>query len=241
MIYIGNIGSNPRAAFALRIWWIAAAIGAIYMLGALARSGVALAPLAELPKWLVVAMKGCFSLCLALSVFLARNGRPSQYIAAALAISAIADVLLVTVGLVPSALGFAIAHSLAIAAYASTRDFESSLAWVIGATAIPIVAVALSCWALAAGGHSIGIGFFPIISGTMAAFAVLSRFPRHLNGLGALIFVGSDVLVLADIGVLQRSGEFGWLTWACYAGGYALVARGAITAQFASNPSSHPA
>jgi YhhN family len=227
-----NLGSNPLASPALRIWLIAVFIGAIYMLGALARSGVAFAQLAELPKWLVVALKGCFSACLALSVFLARNGRATQYIAVALAVSAVADVLLVTVGLVPSGFAFAIAHCFAIAAYSTTRDSEASLVRVIGAIAIPIIAAVLSCWALAAGGHSIGIGFFPIISGTMASFAVLSRFPVHLNGLGAIIFLASDVLVFADIGVLQRSGELGWLTWACYAGGYALVARGAIKAQF---------
>ena len=233
-----DTGTASQRAFALWIWTIAVAIGAIYMLGALARSGVAFAPLAELPKWLVVATKGVFSLSLALSVFMARNGRQSQLIAAALAISAVADVLLVTVGLVPSGIAFVAAHCLAVAAYAGTRDPDTGVALLAGAVAVPVVAVLLSCWALAAGGQSVGIGFFAIISGTMAAFAVLSRFPRHLNGLGAIIFVASDVLVFADIGVLHRSGAFGWLTWACYATGYALVARGSITARFAASHAS---
>ncbi len=219
---------------ARHIWRLAIVLGVLYWLSALARSGVAFQPLAELPKWLVVAWKGTFSACLALSVFSARNGQTGQLIATALAISAVADVLLVTVGLVASGVAFAAAHGFAIMAYARERDADVSTGRLIMALMIPVIAVALSIFALGNSGANIGIGFFPIISGTMAAMAVISRFPLRLNGLGATIFVASDVLVFVDIGVLQNSGTFGWLTWACYAGGYILVARGAIVYQSSS-------
>jgi uncharacterized membrane protein YhhN len=222
---------------ARHIWRLAILLGVIYWLSALARSGVAFLPLAELPKWLVVAWKGTFSACLALSVFSARNGQPSQLIAAALAISAVADVLLVTVGVVASGLAFAAAHCFAIMAYARERDTGVSTDRLIMALMIPVIAVALSVFALRHGGLNIGIGFFPVISGTMAAMAVISRYPLRLNGLGAAIFVASDVLFFFDVGVLQNSGTFGWLTWACYAGGYILVARGAIDYQSSSERS----
>jgi hypothetical protein len=42
-------------------------------------------------------------------------------------VSAVADILLVTVGPVPSGLTFALAHGFAIAAYSTTRDIKNSL------------------------------------------------------------------------------------------------------------------
>lgn len=145
--------------------------------------------------------------------------------------------LLVTVGLVASGVAFAAAHGFAIMAYARERDDGVATGRLIMALMIPAIAVALSVFALRHGGLNIGIGFFPTISGTMAAMAVISRFPLWRSGLGATIFVASDVLVFVDIGVLQNSGTFGWLTWACYAGGYILVARGAIDYQSRSKRS----
>lgn len=212
-----------------RLWLIAIFVGLIYWVGSLARSGVAFEELASLPKPLIVATKGLFSILLAISVFAARKGLASQMVGTALAISAVGDMLLVTVGSAAGGLTFAIAHVLAGYAYAKNRRESNPAALWIAASAVPLIAVVSSYLVLHGSDQNILMSLFPLISGSMAALAILSRFPLWLSGLGAAIFVASDVLFLADLGVLQHSGEWGFLTWASYAVGYAMVARGAAS------------
>lgn len=210
-----------------RLWLIAIFVGAIYWVGSLARSGVAFEELAALPKPLIVATKGLFSVLLAISVFAARKGLASQMVGTALAISAVGDMLLVTVGSAAGGLAFAIAHLVAGYAYATNRRENNTAALWIAASAVPLIAVISSYLMLRGSDQNILISLFPLLSASMAALAILSRFPLWLSGLGAAIFVASDVLFLADLGILRRSGEWGFLTWASYAVGYAMVARGA--------------
>lgn len=211
-----------------RILWTAAVlVGLVYWLGALARSGIAFEELTTIPKPFIVATKGTFSLLLALSVLAASRGGASRLIALALAVSAVGDMLLVTVGSVAGGAAFALAHVIAGGAYAAHRDTTARTPRWLAAAAVPLIAVALSWLVLRGTDQPPAMALFPLISGGMAALAILSRFPLWLSGLGAAIFVISDVLFLADLGILHRSGALGYLTWASYAVGYAMVAVGA--------------
>jgi hypothetical protein len=210
-----------------RLWLIAIFVGTIYWVGSLARSGVAFEELASLPKPLIVATKGLFSALLAISVFAARKGMASRMVGTALAISAVGDTLLVTVGSAAGGVAFAIAHLLAGYAYATNRRENNPAALWIAASSVPLIAVGSSYLVLRGSDQNILMSLFPLISASMAALAILSRFPLWLSGLGAAIFVASDVLFLADLGMLRHSGEWGFLTWASYAVGYTMVARGA--------------
>lgn len=211
------------------LWLTAVFVGIVYWFGSLARSGVAFADLASLPHALVVATKGLFSVLLAVSVFAARKGRASAMVGAALAISAVGDMLLVTLGSAAGGMAFALAHLVAGYAYATTRRADNSAPVWIFAMAVPVIAVACSCFVLWGSDQNMLLSLFPLLSASMAALAILSRFPIWLSGPGAAIFVASDVLFLADLGMLQHSGAWGFLTWASYAVGYAMVARGAAT------------
>lgn len=220
---------DKPSAVSRNLWLTAILVGVIYWIGSLARSGIAFEELASLPKPLIVATKGLFSALLAISVFAARKGSASNMVGAALAISAIGDMLLVTMGSAAGGLAFAAAHLLAGYAYAKNRrDYNSAILWLF-AIAVPLIAVVSSYLALRGSDHNILMSLFPLISASMAALAILSRFPLWLSGLGAAIFVASDVLFLADLGILRHSGEWGFLTWASYAVGFAMVARGAAT------------
>lgn len=218
--------SRPNAV-SRNLWLIAVSVGVLYWIGSLARSGVAFEDLASVPKPLIVATKGLFSALLAMSVFAARKGSASLVIGAALAISAVGDMLLVTIGAAAGGLAFAIGHLLAGFAYAKNQPVDNSAAIWMAAIAVPLIAVFSSYLVLRVSDQSILMALFPLMSAGMAALAILSRFPLWLSGLGAAIFVASDVLFLADLGVLHQSGELGFLTWASYAVGYAMVARGA--------------
>ena len=100
-------------ALSRNLWLTAIVVGVIYWIGSLARSGLAFEELASLPKPLIVATKGLFSALLAMSVFAARKGSASNMVGAALVISAIGDMLLVTAGSAAGGLAFAFAHLLA--------------------------------------------------------------------------------------------------------------------------------
>lgn len=216
-------------AVSRNLWLAAILVGVIYWIGSLARSGVAFEELASLPKPLIVATKGLFSALLAMSVFAARKGSASNMVGAALAISAVGDMMLVTIGSAAGGLAFAVAHLLAGYAYAKNRSDNNSATLWLFAIAVPLFAVVSSYLALRGSDQNILMSLFPLISASMAALAILSRFPLWLSGLGAAIFVVSDVLFLADLGILRHSGEWGFLTWASYAVGYAMVARGAAS------------
>lgn len=216
-------------AVSRNIWLAAVFVGVVYWVGSLARSGVAFEDLASLPKPLIVAEKGVFSALLAMSVFAARKGSASNMVGVALAISAVGDMLLVTVGSTVGGLAFAVAHVLAGYAYAKNQRDHNSATLLMFATAVPLIAVVSSYLALRGSDQNALMSLFPLISASMAALAILSRFPLWFSGLGAVIFVASDVLFLADLGVLHHSGELGFLTWASYAVGYAMVAHGAAS------------
>ncbi len=62
----------------------------------------------------------------------------------------------------------------------------------------------------------------------MAASAGASRFPRYRVGIGALMFLGSDLLIFARMGPLPGSPLPGLLIWPLYFGGQALIAWGVV-------------
>lgn len=218
----------PARSAARLLWAGALVLGAAYFVTALARSGVMFEPLAAIPKPLVVAWKGTFTFLLAASVFVSGRMRAARLVAGALAVSAVADMLLAAVGVLAGGLCFALAHAIAILAYAGSPGLTISRPRALAAAAFPILATLAACALLAAAGRPWAMGLFVILSGTMAASALLSRFPLWLTGLGAVIFTLSDVLFFADLALFDGAARLGWLTWLCFAAGYALVARGAI-------------
>lgn len=227
------VGPHPAANI---IWLVAVVLGFAYFLTALGRSGVMFEQLALIPKPIIVAWKGAFTFVLAASVYMASMNRSARLISAALAISAVADMLLVTVGIVAGGVGFAIAHALAILGYVGYRSPRLSPARSTIAVAFPLLVTLGTCALLWSADKPWAIGMFVLLSSSMAASALLSRFPLWLSGLGAMVFVLSDALFFADLAVFGGSGKLGWLTWACFATGYALVARGAMHVEAGSQP-----
>jgi hypothetical protein len=215
------------------IWLAAVVLGFAYFLTSLGRSGVMFEQLALIPKPIIVAWKGSFTVLLAASVYLASKERSARLISGALAISAIADVLLVTVGIVAGGVCFAVAHALAILGYFRAGSPHLSPARSTNAVAFPLIVTLGTCTLLWSADKPWAMGMFVLLSSSMAASALLSRFPLWFSGLGAMVFVLSDVLFFADIALFGGSGKLGWLTWACFATGYALVARGAMQFQAA--------
>lgn len=74
----------------------------------------------------------------------------------------------------------------------------------------------------------IGIALYALALGGMAATAWASRFSRYHVGIGAVLFVISDLLIFAQLGPLADSALPGLLIWPLYYAGQFLICTGII-------------
>lgn len=147
-----------------------------------------------------------------------------------MALGAIGDVLLDAVGMTAGALAFLLGHLVAIALYLRNRravltSSQRALGWIV-APATVAIAVAL-VWR---DGQAVGVGIYAAALGVMAATARTSRFPRYRVGIGAMLFVASDLLIFSRAGPLAGSFVPTLLVWPLYFTGQALIAIGVVDA-----------
>jgi hypothetical protein len=121
------------------------------------------------------------------------------------------------------AIAFGAAHVLAIYLYARHRRVKPVRSQqILGYTvmlATPIIAYSLG-GALA--------GLYALLLGAMAAMAWTSNFPRYRVGVGAMLFVLSDLLLFAREGVLAENMAAGLGVWYSYYIGMLLIATGVV-------------
>ncbi|WP_052072008.1 lysoplasmalogenase family protein [Sphingopyxis sp. MWB1] len=219
----GDVAGWDRARW---LWWAALAAGASYFITVLMRwdgplfhlwkaSGVAL-----LAAWAAVNARGDKAAML--------DGR---LIAAALACGALGDWLLDARGMVQGGAAFAVGHGVAIFLYWRNRRaaLAPSQRALVGLT-VPLALVIV--WALARGAPpelaAAAIGYTAIVA-VMAAAAWASRFPRYRTGVGAMLFLLSDLIIFAGEGGAMAPDLRAWLVWPLYFGGQALIAWGVVS------------
>ena len=211
------------------IWWAALAAGISYMLPVLAGW--------EGPG--IIAWKGAGVMLLALWAALqARDANPEGegwLIAMVLAFGALGDVLLDAVGLTTGAAAFAVGHVIAIILYARNRresltPSQTLFGWLIAPLGV-LITIALV--------HGQPDGIMAIayaaLAGIMAAFAWTSRFPRYRVGIGAVLFLVSDLVIFAGQTVWAGTIWPKLLIWPLYFGGQALIAWGVVKTLQAAN------
>ncbi len=206
------------------LWWAALAVGATYMLPVvLALSG----PSIILWKGAGVGL---------LSLWAAVNGRDrhGQMIALVLGFGALGDVLLETSGLMIGAFAFLFGHVIAIGLYnGNPRQKLTGSQRLLTAVVAPLSLVITWFLLREAGSfHTAmfaGALFYTLVVAVMAASAWMSSFPRYRVGLGAMLFLISDLLIFARIGGALPPGLASMLIWPLYFGGQALIAWGAVT------------
>ena len=168
-----------------------------------------------------IAWKGSGVGLLALWAMLTVRTADGRLIAAALALGALGDMLLDAVGLTVGAVAFLAGHAIACILYLRHRRLPLVLAaWF--AAGVALLAYALPDDRAAAP----GIALYALGLGAMFGTAVTSRFPRANVGLGAALFVFSDLLIFAQMGPLAASPLPGLLIWPTYFAGQALIAWG---------------
>lgn len=158
------------------------------------------------------------------------RGRDGWLIAAVMAFGALGDWMLDALGLIEGAAAFAAGHVIAIGLYLRHRRVrmtESQQALVF--LTVPL-AVA-TAWALTRsatpGETGAAVGYTALVA-LMAATAWASRFPRYHTGVGAMLFLASDLCLFAGEGGALPRAVTSWFVWPLYFAGQALIARGVV-------------
>jgi uncharacterized membrane protein YhhN len=172
--------------------------------------------------WPDIAAKGLGVAALALVAAMARHYR----LAAIMAAGALGDVLLeLPGGLVPGGAAFAIGHVMAIFLYRAARDAQAS-GLRAGLAAMLVVYGSMMPWAVLPGGSDIAaVTLYAVLLCTMAAAALLSRYPRRWLVTGALLFVISDTLLIMRMGerLVGTAALHGALVWYSYYAAQLLI------------------
>lgn len=183
-----------------------------------------------LPDLASTVWKGSGVGLLALYAALRARDRNGWALAAIMALGAAGDVLLETAGLIVGAFAFLGGHLVAIWLYGTNRQPGlGPLARVMAFAVIPLTVG--TAYVLSSGqAAGLGIPLYALGLSTMAALAVMSRFSRPWVGLGALMFVVSDLLIFARTGPLTGQAWVGLAVWGLYFGGQVLICLGVARA-----------
>ena len=178
----------------------------------------------DLYEW---ALKGAAVAFLAVYALVGHTGRDPRQIAVVMAFGALGDVL-IELDIVWGALAFLAGHLIAIQLYwrhrrASLSASQKGLALTL-MVLVPLIAFQLP--ADRAGAP--GVALYALGLAAMAASAWTSSFPRYRVGLGAIMFVISDLLIFARMGVMADSAIPGLAIWPLYYIGQFLICTGVV-------------
>jgi uncharacterized membrane protein YhhN len=161
-----------------------------------------------------------------LAVWAALNARELDgwLIAAVMAFGAFGDVLLEAAGLEGGAGAFLIGHAIAMLLY--FRNWRPRITFsqrMLSALVVPLsVFIAFSLT------QDVMIAVYTFFVAGMAASAWTSRFPRYRTGIGAMMFLVSDLLIFARMSFLEETAGVSLAIWALYFGGQLLIVLGVV-------------
>jgi uncharacterized membrane protein YhhN len=174
-----------------------------------------------------IAWKGAGVGLLALWCALQARALDGWLITGVMAFGALGDVLLDAVGQTAGAAAFIVGHGLAMLLY--FRNWRPRISFsqrLLAALVVPLsVFIAAS---LVSQAEMLPIAAYTFFVSGMAASAWTSRFPRYRTGIGAMMFLASDLLIFARMGPLASAGWVTFAIWALYFGGQVLIALGVV-------------
>ncbi|MES2289360.1 MAG: lysoplasmalogenase [Pseudomonadota bacterium] len=148
-------------------------------------------------------------------------------VTAVMAFGALGDVLLETAGMTIGAVAFVVGHVLAMLLY--FRNWRPRLTLsqrLLAALVVPLsVFIAAT---LVPAKDAVSIAIYTVFVAGMAATGWTSRFPRYRVGIGAMMFLISDLLIFAKMGPLAASPLPSLLIWPLYFAGQVLIASGVV-------------
>lgn len=157
------------------------------------------------------------------------RGRDGWLIAAILGFGALGDYLLDARGMIVGAMAFAVGHVIAIVFYLINRRgvLTPSQRWLGWLTMPATLAIVWGMLSPAPGWWHAAV--YSLFVAAMSATAWMSRFPRYRTGIGAMLFLASDLFIFAGEGAALGKDVTMWLVWPLYFGGQALIAWGVVS------------
>jgi uncharacterized membrane protein YhhN len=173
-----------------------------------------------------------------LTVYAALNARTLDgwLLVAVMAFGTLGDVLLGAAGLTVGALAFLAGHLAAIGLYLRNRRQNPSRSQAALAVVLVPAVVVIAFLLPADRAGAPGVAVYSLGLALMAATAWLSRFPRFRVGIGALMFVVSDLLIFGRGGSWPDSFAVGLAVWGLYYFGQLLICVGVVKALSAAKP-----
>ncbi len=130
--------------------------------------------------------------------------------------------------LVNGAFLFVCGHLVAIIYFWLNRRSDPTASQRALAIIIPLAAL-VSGWFLSpTPGDEPGLLVYVSFVSVMAGMAWYSRFPRYRTGLGGLLFLASDIVLLAREGGLLADSLASWLVWPLYYVGVFMMTTGIV-------------
>lgn len=172
--------------------------------------------------WLIV-WKGAGVGMLAAYAWMNHPSRNAHLLALVMALGALGDMLLELV-FTTGAVAFFLGHITAIALYLRHRREHATGSQKAAALAT-LIGVPLISWQLT---QDADATLYALGLAGMAAAAWLSSFPRYRVGMGAMMFVVSDLLIFARMGPMAASSIPDLLIWPLYYFGQFLICTGII-------------
>lgn len=181
--------------------------------------------LTALPGIWLVAFPGAATGFLALYAWRQKAGRDGSHLAAMMAVAAARDVLF-QVDLAVSALVFFVYHMLALGLYLRHPREHPTTSQKAAAVAMLLLTPALA-WLLPADRTlEPAVALYGLALGGMASCAWMSAFPRYRVGIGAVLMLGSDLLVIGGLGPLMGQQLPDVVAWPLYYVGQLLITVG---------------
>jgi uncharacterized membrane protein YhhN len=182
---------------------------------------------AGLPFAAEVALKGSGVAFLALAAALFAPRRDGRLLALVLACGAAGDVLL-ELAFMAGVIAFALGHAIAILLYLQNRRVTAQTVEYAVPALLLAFGAAMPFLLLSADEGALTFLPYSLLLSAMAAAAWLSRFPRALTGLGAMLFVVSDALIAIRMGGDAMAG-ISLAVWLFYYAAQALIFAGVRT------------
>ena len=209
----------PKRALIEKSPWLLASLAAAI--------GFCVLRLTPVPGLWSIPLPGAATGFLALYALLQFAGRDSRHLAAMMAVAAVRDVVL-QFDLAISALVFFVYHLLAIALYLRHAREHPTASQKATAVAMLLLTPVLA-WLLPADRTlEPAVALYGLALGGMASCAWMSAFPRYRVGIGAVLLLSSDLLVIGGLGPLMGQQLPDVLAWPIYYVGQLLITVGVV-------------
>lgn len=133
---------------------------------------------------------------------------------------------LIEFSMIAGALAFAVGHLIGIWLYFRHRRVGPTFSQKLLAVTILLLTPVIAYFLPPTPDEGIQVAAYGIILAAMAAMAWSSNFPRYRVGMGAILFVISDLLIFARLGPLADSEFTSIAIWYLYYFGVLMIAVG---------------